>query len=50
MGHKADKQYFKVYSFGVPVMARWFTNPTTIYEDESLIPGFAHWVKDPALP
>ena len=34
----------------VPTVAQWVTNPTNIYEDEGLIPGAAHYVKDPPLP
>ena len=35
---------------GVPVVAQWLKNPTSIHEHTSLIPGLAQWFKDLALP
>ena len=35
---------------GVPVVAQWVKDPTSIHEDAGSIPGLAQWVKDLALP
>ena len=34
---------------GVPIMAQWLTNPTSIQEEMGWIPGLVQRVKDPAL-
>ena len=35
---------------GVPVVAKWLTNPTRNHEVAASIPGLAQWVKDLAFP
>ena len=41
--------HFRTFSWGVPVVARWLTNPTRNHEVAGSIPGLVPWVKDLAL-
>ena len=49
VGEKEKERRKEGRKIGVPVMAQWLTNPTSIYEDVGLIPGLTHWVKNPVL-
>ena len=47
---KSKLKKTKFLFLGVPVMAQWLTNPTSIHEDMGPIPGLAQWIKDLVLP
>ena len=49
VGQKRKKN-LKIHYAGVPVVAQWLMNLTSIHEDTRSIPGLAQWVKDLALP
>ena len=44
-----QKQGSKGQSLGIPIMAQWLTNLTSIHEDTDSIPGLAQQDKDLAL-
>ena len=46
MGRNREKNHFRM-ELGVPIVAQWLKNPTSIHEDMGSIPGLAQWVKDP---
>ena len=40
----------KIVIWGVPIVARWLMNPTSIHENAGLIPGLPQWLGEPELP
>ena len=42
-----SRVFLKIYKMGVPVVAHWLANPTSIHEGS--IPGLHQWVKDLVL-
>ena len=46
---QGPKSLLEIESHGVSIVAQWVKNLTSVREDESLIPGLAQWVEDPAL-
>ena len=45
-----QKDDIKKLPYGIPVVAKWLTNPTRNQEVVGSIPGLAQCVKDLALP
>ena len=43
------KSWHKNLHIGVPIVAQWVKNPTSIHEDAGSIPCLAQWIKDLAL-
>ena len=54
-GYSVEKKISKSLALrlvhgGIPVVAQWVKNPTSIHEDVGSIPGLTQWVKDLELP
>ena len=47
---KINSKWIKRPKCGIPVLAQWVKNPTSIPEDTGSIPGLPQWVKFPTLP
>ena len=47
--HVNTKRYTKLLIIGVPIVAQWVKNPTSVHEDAGLIAGFTQWVKEMQL-
>ena len=48
--HPIDENMFLKTIMGVPIVAQWIKNPTSIHEDEGWIPGLPQWAGDLVLP
>ena len=43
-------QHVQILGFGVPIVAQWLMNLTSILENSGSIPGLAQQIKDLVLP
>ena len=48
--YRLKQKKLKWLSSGIPVVAQWLANPTSIHDNTDSIPGLGQWVEDPVLP